>query len=764
MPKLQKASLPVTKLLRKPNISDCVPLLLLFLAARCSCLGISPFATAMFASVFDLSIGLPGIAAVMLGLVSVGTAGEGAKYITAMVLFWMYSILKPEKRESSSFSSVITGLLLIISGAVTMTYTGFTYYKLMLLLTEGMVCAFLYILFEKAALLFTYSRRAPTEQELISGAVCIGIFISGLSDITVPPGLNLAKIISSYAIMTIALSLPLSVAGSCGVATGLICNMDNPGAVTLMGLYGISAIFSNLLKGFGKYGAALGFLGGCALVLLFSGNLVSIPAFEIVAAAILFIITPDKLHKSAALFMNRTARADFVCPETKMREYLSHRLADASTAFSRLAGIYKSATQKRIHMYNKDICTVIDNTVNRVCRYCPHFGECLHNERVNTYRIMFNILEIIENSGFCVVSNAPPEFTRLCKRQEIFLCEFAHSYELFKRDAVKQGEFVNNRDLLLRQYEEISELFARFHDEICSGFRLVPELEEKVASELLKSGVSPRDVRVFESENGETEVFMSVNKHCNREFLAKKASAATGLSMEYTNTAQGGLMRFCPSPVYDVEFGMMQLAKDNSAVTGDSITSFRTGSDRFYVILCDGMGNGAEASRESRITLRLLEELLRDGFSAKTAIETVNSSLAMGVEKECFSSVDLLSVNLITGSAEFYKIGGSKSFIKRDNSVETVFSPSLPVGILPEVHISCITKRLEDGDIVVMLSDGAESNSPGFLSGEKLRKIISDEEKTMDDVAEAILNGSRVKSIKPPADDMTVAAIRMYKK
>ena len=181
-------------------------------------------------------------------------------------------------------------------------------------------------------------------------------------------------------------------------------------------------------------------------------------------------------------------------------------------------------------------------------------------------------------------------------------------------------------------------------------------------------------------------------------------------------------------------------------------------------IICDGMGTGTDASRESRITLRLLEELLRNGFSPRTAIETVNSSLAMGMEKECFSSVDLLYVNLTTGTGEFYKIGGSKSFIKRESCVETVFSPSLPVGILPEVHISCITKRIDDGDIIVMLSDGAESNCAGFLSGEKLKRIIADDEKNMDDVAEAILKGARGRGVKQPTDDMTVAAIRVFKK
>ena len=764
MPKLQNVHITQTKILRRPKLSDSVPCALLFLAARCSLMGISPFAAAMFAATFDLSIGLAGIATVLLGLISTGASLQGAKYISAMLLFWLYTALKPDYKENTVMSSAICGGLLFLGGIVTLTYTGGTLYSLMLLTTECMVCAFFYVLFEKASMLLTYSRRPPTEQELISGAVCVGIFISGLTGLSPVPGLDLPAIISAYAIISIALHMPLSVAGSCGVAAGLICSMNSVHTVTFMGMYGISAMFANMLKSFGKYGAALGFLGGCAAITLFVGNSISISAIEVVIASFLFVFTPDRFHKAIGVFINRTAKTNTVCAETKIRDYLLDRLSGASTGFSKLANVYRSATQKRLHMYNRDICIVIDNTIGRVCSRCPYSGGCIHNEKANTYRIMFSLLEIIEHNGFCNTVNAPGEFMALCKKQEIFLSELHHSYELFKRDSLKQGEFINNRDLLLRQYEEISEMLAQFHDEISSGFRLLPSTEEKISTELRKAGISPRDIRAFENGSGEPEIFVGVNHSIDRNIIASKVSAATGISMEYRNNINGGLMRFCPSAVFDVEFGMMQVAKENQIVSGDSITNFRYKNDKYYVIVCDGMGSGPDAGRESRITIRLLEELLRDGFSAKTAIEMVNSSLAMGIEKEFFSSVDLLSVNLMTGSAEFYKIGGCKSFIKSGDNVETVFSPSLPVGILPEVHISCISKKLSPGDIIIMLSDGAEGNSLGYLSGQRIKKIIDDDEKTMDDVAAAIINASRIKGMKKARDDMTVAAIKLLTK
>ncbi len=763
MPKLQNTQATVTKFIRMPMLSDALPAALLFLAARCSLMGISPFAVSMFASVFDLKIGLLGMGVSLFGFLSVGAAEESVRYISAMLLFWLYTRLKTDYKESALLSSAVCGGLLFVSGLVMMTYSGFNIYNTVILTIESVVCSFFYILFEKGALLLRYSSVTPGEQEYISAAVCVGVFISGLGGVVIPPGFELAKIITAYAILALSMHMSLSVAGSCGVAAGLICSMNSPDAVTLMGLYGISSMFANLLKEFGKWGVAIGFMGGCAAMTVFVGNRVSVSAFEIVAAAFLFTITPNRLHKSIGVFIKKTSKSSVTSPDVKVREYLTGRLANASHAFSRLAGVYKSATQKRLNLYNKDVCTVIDKTVNRVCFSCPNRDRCMENGGANTYRILFNILEIIENSGFCNTANAPREFMALCSRNEAFLSEFAHSYEIYKRDTLKQGEFINNRDLLLRQYEEISGMLADFHDEITDGFRVLTDAEEKISSELLRCGISVRDIRVFENAMEEAEVFVGLNRTYDRDYIADRISSALGIKMEYRNNINGGLLRFCPACEYDIEFGMSGIAKDNRAISGDSLTSFRVGKDKYCVILCDGMGSGSSAGHESRITVRLLEELLRGGFSPRCAVELVNSSLAMGVEKESFSSVDMLFVNLMTGVADFYKIGGCRSFIKHGNSVETIFSPSLPVGILPEVHISCISRRLDEGDVVVMLSDGAEGSSFGFLSGERMKKIISEDEKTMDDVAAAVIDSAKLKGTKKVKDDMTVAAIKIKK-
>lgn len=760
MPKLQNVQkINYTPFLRTVRLSDSLPCLLILLAARCSFLEISPFACAMFFSVFDLKIGYMGILFSALGFFSRGVLMQKSDSLLAMLLLMIYALIRSDYKQQRIISSAVCGGAVFLSGIIRFFYMPFSTYDVLLLIIEAITAAFSYILFLNASALTGYLRRAPKESELISAAVCAGIFISGLSGLTPEGSVDISRIISAYMIMSVSLSLPLAVSGSCGVAAGLICSMNDTSAVTLTGLYGLSAIFGNLLKSFGKYGVALGFLGSTAVTALYIGNTVSVSVIEIIAACALFIITPNRVHKSISDYILRTASVGKTCDSDRMREYLGARLGAAGHAFARLASVYRGITEKSIRMYNKDICTVIDKTVNKVCAGCADCGRCIEKNYADSYRIIFGALEALEDKGFCNAANAPKEFTVMCSKSDIFLCELAHSYEDYRRSLLKKGEFEHNRDIMINQYEEISDIFSGIGDEIGTGFCFLGELEEKLGDCLVEAGCPLRKASALENGAGETEIYISLNRPFDKEKLAKLVSECVGMPFE----CRGGYanLKLVQKTAYRVEYGEKQIAEGSQVVSGDTVSSFYTDRGKFYVLLCDGMGSGSAAGRESRTCGRLLEELIKDGFKAQTAVSLVNSSLALLCDAESFSSVDLLEIDLFTGNADFYKVGCCRSFIKRGDRIDTVFSSALPIGILPDVHISRISKKLDSGDLVIMMSDGADGNGYGFLSGERVKKILSDSDKSMNDVAAAVAESTGFKNAACARDDITVAAIKI---
>ncbi|NLZ92874.1 MAG: SpoIIE family protein phosphatase [Firmicutes bacterium] len=161
-----------------------------------------------------------------------------------------------------------------------------------------------------------------------------------------------------------------------------------------------------------------------------------------------------------------------------------------------------------------------------------------------------------------------------------------------------------------------------------------------------------------------------------------------------------------------VELGIAQAAKENQEVCGDYYSYLELRDGRQVFLLSDGMGNGTRAQQESRTAVKLVEQLLLAGFERDAVIRTVNTILQLRSQEESFATLDILIIDTVKGEAEFIKTGAAPSYLKAEQSVREVKSPSLPVGILSEVELKPVTISLQDDCMIVMVTDGIFEASP----------------------------------------------------
>lgn len=749
--------------LRAPVIKDIGISLFLLLASRASLLGMFPFGAAFFAACFDKSIAYVGVTVIAAALMT--TVGKAAlvKYILAALIFWIYTRFRSGK--NTVIDAVCCGGAMFIGGLAFLIYNFAGVYDLLILLVEAIVTSVMYIIFQKAyALVENRRKRSQTAQdELISIAVSIGVMITGLSGIAFPYNISLANIVSVYAVMCIALHGGLAAAGSGGLCIGFMSSMSSPSAVVMMGIFGISALFGNLLKAFGKFGVAIGFLGGSAVALLYAGNTFSLPitVAEAAVGAIMFIATPKKVHNIINGFFSRSLVIENLSTDIRIREYLSMKLEKTARAFRSLEECFENASEKRLKAYNKDVASLFDEVADRVCEGCPNAPKCWQSDFTRTYRSIMLLLDTIETKGILAMDSVPLSFREKCLRCELFVVEFNHVYELYKKNLVRMGEAVTSRDLVARQYREIAHLMDGMSEEITVGFSFREDMEEKIVGEMDKSGITAFEVSVVESGRGKIEVYLSVNKENETGLMESILTEVTEAPMIFEKRVAGGLLKFASGAKFTADVAVRQLCRDYSNACGDSVDSFVTEDYKQYVILSDGMGSGRRAMAESHITMKLLKEFLYSGFGVKTAIEMINSALCLKLDSECFSTVDLLCIDLMTGVSEFYKIGGAESVLLRGANVETVFSVSLPVGMMSDIKVQGQAKRLSDGDTVIMMTDGVSEAGFGTVRTEWLKNQIKMPFDTMEEMAQAVLETAVKKSRDAVVDDMTVAAVRL---
>ncbi len=152
---------------------------------------------------------------------------------------------------------------------------------------------------------------------------------------------------------------------------------------------------------------------------------------------------------------------------------------------------------------------------------------------------------------------------------------------------------------------------------------------------------------------------------------------------------------------------MAQHVCGNGRLCGDSWEAFQDGSGRQHLVISDGMGTGGRAAVDGTMASGILSKLMEAGVGVDASLKIVNAALMAKSGDESLATLDLCSVDLFTGEAEFCKAGAPVSFLRKGGEAFMVEAPSLPAGILREVRFSKLNETLEDGDLAVLVSDGA---------------------------------------------------------
>lgn len=139
---------------------------------------------------------------------------------------------------------------------------------------------------------------------------------------------------------------------------------------------------------------------------------------------------------------------------------------------------------------------------------------------------------------------------------------------------------------------------------------------------------------------------------------------------------------------------------------GDRCLYFSGVEDKYYVLLCDGMGTGPEAVREGNTAGELLRQMLQCGFPAEHALQSLNSICVL-TDRGGTATVDLAELSLETGRATLYKWGAAPSWLVSSRGGEKLGAGGIPpgLGMEQEKGASC-SVTLRQGQLLLLVSDG----------------------------------------------------------
>ena len=112
------------------------------------------------------------------------------------------------------------------------------------------------------------------------------------------------------------------------------------------------------------------------------------------------------------------------------------------------------------------------------------------------------------------------------------------------------------------------------------------------------------------------------------------------------------------------------------------------------------------------------------GRMALAAKQGGASGIRANTKEDMYTTLDIQILDLFAGNMEFIKSGACPTFVKRNKEVQLLKSITLPTGIVEKNELIVYDYDLEDGDILVMCSDGVIDSNTEYINKELWVKYL----------------------------------------
>lgn len=359
--------------------------------------------------------------------------------------------------------------------------------------------------------------------------------------------------------------------------------------------------------------------------------------------------------------------------------------------------------------------------------------------------------------------------------------------ELFEEDAQEscqknsdrqeylwQKKMSENKGLLAGHLKEMAYIMSDVAQETYRYHPVGERKYRKVSHYLRESGILLNHFLILENEDGHLELSLVMKTLKRENILMEDVADLLSVAMNTRicvsrketmfMAKEWNTYHFMEEPCYHILTGFAKAVKETEKISGDNYSFSEPEQGRMTAILSDGMGSGEKACEESGKVIEMMERLLEAGFRKEAAIQVINGALAAGEQEQHMSTLDLCEMNLYTGACDFAKVGAACTYIKREHLVDRLSARNLPLGVFQQIEPEIMHRQLQDGDYVIMLSDGIPDALEQGIGEEILPEVIGRIEHTNPgEIANQILSYCIHQSRGQIRDDMTVLVIGIWK-
>ena len=722
--------------------------------------GVAPFGVALVAAAggrSSMGAALGAIAGYLL-------LGQGAvwsvQYVAAIVLViafkWMFAGRLGEDRvHITAAASCLLGLG--ISGAAMLTLSSATAYDTIRTLAEVFLgCGAAYFLSRaRYAVGSGLTGASKAEQSCVVIAGCVALM--AFSSITIG-ALSTGRVLAVVMILLSARIAREAGGAIAGVAAGVSVALAGGDHTYVVAAYAFGGLSAGLLSQFGKLAGVSAFIvvntGTALLTLEFSGANIAI--YEAFAASVIFIAIPQ------GLFL-RFAPRGFNSPvgESQIQGALRERLENYSSALEEIGSTTREVSKRLGKLEGPGPEVIVERVAARVCSECGMKTSCWQLRHTQTVEAMTDSIAMLRSQGALSRENIPRLLLQSCCRLEELLSELSVQFNAYTAREGVSRKVGKVRSVLTDQFDGMAMMMSEVAAELSATSPFEAEKSERVSQYFVGAGLTPQRLSCMTDGSGRLVIELVIPGYqvsrVSRTKMTLDLCALLEADFdlpEFTPREKSVTLLFCEKATFSVELGAYQLASGKNRLCGDAYDFIRNKGGRAHFILSDGMGSGGAAAVDSAMACGLLMKLIGVGVSYDAALKMVNSALLVKSGDESLATIDVCSIDLFTGRANFYKAGAAPTFIVKAGKAGCLESTSLPAGILHGVSFEKSSVTLHEGDIIVMVSDGVTNTGAEWVKSELGGLRAAD----MQRLCEKLATTAKMRRYDGHDDDITVLA------
>lgn len=455
----------------------------------------------------------------------------------------------------------------------------------------------------------------------------------------------------------------------------------------------------------------------------------------------------------------------------------SNKLNTYAYSFEKLSKTFEKLSKKQNSLEQFEINNLIDNVVSQVCIKCCQKNICWNENFYNTYQNIIDMLINKENILSFKENNLSSQFSKICIDKNKFIDCLNKNVEIYNLNLMWKNKLVESRQVVAQQLCTMSNIINQLSYKLDTSIKMDDGLALKIKKMLLSQNINAYDVIITENFIGKTEVLLKVEpcyvpNKCSRVIIPivnsvlnkKMCRENLDCIIKKHQNKSVCYIKLVEEKKFRVKSTTVSSHKFSSKESGDSHTSIDLPDGKYLIAISDGMGSGANAKSESLATIELLEDFLNAGFTKEATLNTINSALFLKSSNESFATLDMCLIDLYKGVAEFIKIGGVSSFLIRKEKVEVLKCSSLPVGILNNLEPEPKIKKLQNQDIIVMISDGVyDSKEYSINSDEWILNFLTNlNTSNVNEIANLLFEETRNNYNNKLKDDITIIVSKVW--